>query len=237
MVALPITLMAADQSALVNIDLKDITIEQGIASLFAKSGYKYTIDPGITGRIVELKLKGITFDQALIAFLQAADLTYELKNNVYHIKPNPQPSKATTTIVAQGSPRAAAQPKSGKAVPYPQQPAEQNQNQQVASLPNTGQVNPPTQQVNVNQQAPVFYGQPSAYPGYCGYPSNFYRVGNLGILGGGCGTITVFGGYPYVTTFGTGPLPPEGYVSPDQLRFLRTIKAITPGLYVYGPGY
>ncbi len=240
MIALPVTLSAAIESsgssALVNIELKNVTIEQGIASLFEKSGYKYTIEPGITGKIVELKIKGVTFDQALNAFLKAADLTYELKNGVYYIKQNPQPSKSTTTIVAQGSARSVTNSTPAASVPYTQQqPVKQNQNQQVAALPNPVP-SQPSQQITVSQQAPVFYGQPNVNPGYYGYWPNYYQAGNIGIIGG-YGGIAVLGGVPYVATYGQGPLPPPGYVSADQLRFLRTIKAITPGLYIYGPSY
>ncbi|MCE5314637.1 MAG: STN domain-containing protein [Armatimonadota bacterium] len=225
------------KSALVDLDLKNVTVEEGISALFAGSGYKYTIAPGVSGKIVELKLKGITFEEALKAFASAAEFTYTVMDGVYTIKSSQTISRSSTNIVVQGSPRHSVPAKS---VPYPSQQQAVQANQQMAQSAQPAEVASgpaaPSQQVVVNQHAPVFYGQPSYNPGYYGYPPNFYRFGNLGILGG-CGGATVLGGFGQsILTFG--PVPPvPGWVGPDLERFFRTIQVITSRPYFSGYGY
>ncbi|MHB9038981.1 MAG: hypothetical protein ACYC64_20270 [Armatimonadota bacterium] len=226
------------KSALVNIDLQNVTIEQGVSALFAVSGYKYTIAPGVSGRIVELRLKGITFDQALKAFADAAGFTYAVENGVYVIRPVPASSQSvngSTTIVQQGSakqPQRSAPPAS---VPYTQQQPAQNPPPANVASP------APQQQVVVNQTAPVYYGQPGGNSGYgYGYPPPYYQAGNLGFLYG-WPPVTLGGINPPIMSFGPKFPPPVGWVGPDMLRFLRTQYAITGSPYfngyLPGPGF
>jgi hypothetical protein len=222
------------KAALVDLDLKNVTVEQGISALFAGTGYKYEIAPGVSGKVVELRLKGIKFEQALSLFTDAAGLTYTISDGVYIISPAANPGQASRTIIQQGTAKYAQKPVKNASVKYPQQTA-----QAQASQPISPQVAPqaavPTQQVVVNQHAPVIYSQPSDNPGYYGYPP-IYGAGNMGVIGG-WGPLVNVGGYPYVARVGLGPVPPPGWVGPDLLRFLRTMNAVTPRMRIYGPGY
>ncbi|MEN6357667.1 MAG: STN domain-containing protein [Armatimonadota bacterium] len=220
---------AGQKAALVDLDLKNVTVEQGISALFAGTGYKYMVEPGVSGKVIELKLKGITFEQALTLFTNAAGLTYTISDGMYIFSPVANPGQATRTIIQQGTAKYAQKPVPSASVKYPQAQVSEPASPQTAP-----QAAMPSQQVIVNQQAPVIYSQPGYNPGYSGYPPT-YGAGNFGF--GGYWPLVAFGGFPYVTRFGLGPVPPPGWVSPDSLRFLRNLNAILPGVHIYGPGY
>ncbi|MCE5324319.1 hypothetical protein LLG46_13545 [bacterium] len=229
---------AGQNPALVNLELKNVTVQEGLSALFAGTCYQYTVEPGVSGRVVELKLKGITFEQALTLFTNAAGLTYTISDGIYIIGPSANAGQATRTVIAQGTAKP-KKPTKSTSVKYPQETnqAQQSQPAMTQTAPQTtAQPAPPSQQVVVNQQAPVFYSQPGNNPGYYGYPQ-IYGTGNFGVIGG-CGPLVALGGgYPYVTRFGLGAVPPPGWVNADTLRFLRNLKALLPGLHIYGPGY
>lgn len=228
---MPMTLLAANAGPVnpsavpVNIELCNVTVKEAIDSLFKISGIKYYIEPGVktSGKIAELSLKGITFDQALAALTDAAGITYSIKDGAYLISKTG--SKAL--ITQRTAPNAGMQYQgaigSGPAGNYAQQ-----------ALAQPGPAQPQTSpQVVINQPGPTYNGStgPTTYGGgndnaggYGGYGYGYggvYRSGNASIIGGGYGSSVVVGGNPFITGFGTLPPPPPGWVSPDQLRFLR----------------
>ncbi|NLN79199.1 MAG: hypothetical protein GX141_09815 [Armatimonadetes bacterium] len=77
----------AEPSTVVDITLKDVSVKQAIDTLFTKQGLKYYIQPGVGGRIAELRLKGITFDEALSALGGAAGFSYRIDDGAYIITP------------------------------------------------------------------------------------------------------------------------------------------------------
>ncbi len=207
---------AAEQSAdLVNIELRDVPVKEAIARLFEGTGLSYYAVGGISGRIVELKIKGITFDKALGALTDAADLTYVVDEGTYIIGPADRVAYAKPAPM----PRVRSAPPPGPL--YIQGPP-------VRPVP------PPETQVVVNQQAsPVYYAQASGSPyPYGGYGGGWnggwgggsaYRIGNVGVVGGGWGgnPIVFAGAGPTMIGRRYPPPPPPGWVSPDVLRFLR----------------
>ncbi|MCE5198674.1 MAG: STN domain-containing protein [Armatimonadota bacterium] len=229
----PVTLYAQGDTpaqvnaSTVNLELKNVPIDEGIAALFEGRGLKYQILPGVSGRIVELKLRGVTFEQALKALTDAAELTYTVKDGVYVINPVKQskPIKAVPVAVSGTKPSAvqpqAAQPPAAEIAEAPAaQPAPQGNSQN---------------QVFVNQQAPVYYGQQGGgIPAY-GYPPPYYQAGNLRFMYG-WPPVTFAGSDTYVMNYGPGFPPPPGWVSPEALRFLRGSYATRAQPY-FTPSY
>ncbi|MCL5103486.1 MAG: STN domain-containing protein [Armatimonadetes bacterium] len=211
------------KEAPVNLSLKNVSIKEGIDALFEGRGLKYYIQPGVTGQIVELKLSGVTFEQALRAMVDAADLSYTVQDGSYIIgpgKPKPASSPPEPAPSVQTPP---AQPGTGQYVPPPVQ--------------GLAPIQPgPTTQVNVNQApAPVYYGSPGDL-GY-GYPygiPQIYQAGNLRFVYG-WPPVRIAGGDSSILSFGP-MIPPPGWVSPDMLRFLRGYYAVNPRPY-FIPGY
>lgn len=224
---------ASTNVRLVNLELNNIPVRDAIGKIFEGTGLKYAILPGVSGRVVELKLKGVTFEQALDAMMEAARLTYTIEDGAYVISA----AKAATGSVS-------APAGSGGAQPPPAQPRAQTQPPPVeqppaseAQAPETG---PRTAGVgpliiNNEQHGPVFYGQPGfgqAYPPYdsWGYPP-MYRFGQVSIVGG-WPSVAIAGGVPYVLRRTPLPPPPPGYVSPEVQRFLQTQWAIRNWTYI-----
>jgi len=215
---LPVTVMAADassQSATVNIEMNSVSVKDAIDALFRGRDAKYFIEPGVTGKIAELKLKGITFEQALTALTDATDLAFTVRDGSYVIAP-----KARLEARAQEERAAAAQTQAQQVTaPEGQQPQGAAQSQ------------PSVLNVTQNQGAPVFYGHPGGYggfgPGPYGFNGPVYPIGdgNVRVLGG-WPPVVVAGGNPSVIGFGMNPPPPPGWVGPDVLRFLRSQYAI-----------
>lgn len=206
--------LPSDKSAaIVNIELNNVPLKQAIDTLFQGRGLSYVVQPGVTGKVVELKLKGLTFNEALKALADAGNFTYCIEDGVYVIGP-----KATVAVA-----RRPAQPTVKYAPAAPASPVQEPvESQPVVLAP------PPPAQVVVNQnQAPVFYGQPGSSPYYdSGYGGNpgFYTVGSAVRVynGGGFNPVVVTGGYPSI--IGTGffpPPPPPGWVSPYMLSVMR----------------
>ncbi|MHB0999927.1 MAG: hypothetical protein ACYC27_11840 [Armatimonadota bacterium] len=72
----------------VSIDIKDIPVDKAIAKVFKDSGYKYTIGPGVTGK-VSLKLNDINFSSAVTALAKTANVMVTNINGTcgFYIKP------------------------------------------------------------------------------------------------------------------------------------------------------
>lgn len=221
---------------IVNLELADVPVKDAIEKLFVGTGLKYNIRPGVSGRVVELKLKGVTFEQALDALMEAARLTYKLEDSVYII--SPADAKASTSK-DQGE----SATKQDTDKPQEQPPSEQTPTDKTDTpAPNAQQGLPSGQAtatgpiiISNEQSAPVFYGHPLPPPYYLpydldGYPP-VYQFGAVRILGG-YPPVVVAGGNPYIIRHGPLPPPPIGYVSPEVLRFLRTQWAIQNRTYI-----
>ncbi|MCL5103286.1 MAG: STN domain-containing protein [Armatimonadetes bacterium] len=208
-----------DSPGLVNLSLKDVSIKSGIDALFAGRGLKYYIQPGVSGKVVELKLTGVTFEQALKAFTDAADLSYTMQDGAYIIGPaKPKAEAAAPSQNTKPTPPAA-----GQYVPPPVQ--------------GLAPIQPsPSTQVVVNQSpAPVYYGHPGGGAGFYGYPyPPAYQAGNVGILYGW--PPVQLTGTTSVLNFGLTAPPLPGWVGPDMLRFLRSYYILQPRPY-FTPGY
>lgn len=191
-------------TGLVDIELKDTSVKTTIDKIFEGRGLKYIIQPGVTGNIVELKLVGVKFEDALKAIGDAAGFTYMIEEGIYMISPKVTPKPV---IVA------SAEPASSK------MQAQAPQSEMNGQVPYTEQQ--PGSQVTINNMPtiPVFvenvqpYVQAQAYQPY-------YQVGNVRIFTGGGSPVVVTGGGSTVRRRWTIP-PPEGWFSPDMERFLR----------------
>ena len=213
---------------LVNIELKDVSVKEAIARLFEGRGLSYVAEGSLTRNVVELKFKGITFDQALKALTDAAGLTYTVDEGTYIIRPADKVASAKSALVSGST--------------YPQQSADsQAPALQPDQQPPAPSVTPSETQAVVDQQAsPVYYGQ-TAQPGYpsggygygYGYP---YRIGNnIEVVSGGWGNpIVVTGTGPSMLARRYPPPPPPGWVPPDALGFLRFQYGL-PGPYIGYP--
>jgi hypothetical protein len=195
---------AATPSGLVNVELKDVPVKQAIDTLFEGQGLKYYIQPGVKGRIVELKLKGITFDEALSALGGAVGFSYRIDDGAYVISPG----KAKTADKAATAQAVTASPPDPARYPDPG--------------PARGQQMPPPPQVIVNNNfsvpPPTAYAQPAGDGGYP-YPP-FYNIGGTAYQGGYYPAVNLGSG-PYVFGHFPQPPPPPGWVSSDAERLLR----------------
>ena len=215
----------AKESALVNLELKDVPVKEAIAALFKGTTYSYYAEPGVSGKVVELKLKGITFEQALKALTDAAELTYTVEDGTYIIGPlKPAAETDASPVVAKSESGQDEQPLAGEPGQPPVEPA--------------AQPGSPTTQVMINEQpAPVYYGQPGPGPyspyGYYGYPPP-YSIGNVRVIPGGWSPIVITGAGPSVVGMRSLPPPPASWVSPEVLRFLR-YRYILPSRFYWSP--
>lgn len=217
---------SASVAKTVSVELRDVPVAKAIDILFQGTGYRYSLQPGVTGKVVELKLHDITFEQALAAFTEAAELKYTIKDGVYTIGPavatasGSGPAGSVVIEPKQEAPEAQ--------VVYPQENNYVN-GEDVAAAPIVQQ---PTTQVIVNQESPspIFYGQPAmgGYPDYGApyYGAPYYQFGNVAILGNGGYPVVIAGRPSLYWRRVHAPPPPPGYVSADVLRFLRGQAAI-----------
>lgn len=227
----------ADAKPMVNVQLANTSVVDGIRALFQNTRFNYTIQPGVKGRIVEMTLKGITFDQALKAFVDAADLTYTIDEDGTYIIGPAKPTRAATTVARTSQP-ATNTDQGTAAQAQPDQAA--GQQQQAPSTP-PGMIGPglyqaaPGVNVSISQNAPVFYG-PGGIPmvdnsGY--YPPPYFNVGNLGFASGW--PPYTIGGVPYVLGNSIGYPPPPGWVSPEMERLWRAQYAFQLRPYFVTP--
>jgi len=227
----------ADAKPMVNVQLANTSVVDGIRALFQNTRFNYTIQPGVKGRIVEMTLKGITFDQALKAFTDAADLTYTIDEDGTYIVGPAKPTRAATTVARTSQPATNAD-QGTAAQAQPDQAA--GQQQQAPSTP-PGMIGPglyqaaPGVNFSISQNAPVFYG-PGGIPMidnnyYNPYynPIPYYNAGNInggnygngGFGGFGWGGAYTIGAVPYVLGNTIGYPPPSGWVSPEMERLWR----------------
>lgn len=225
-------------AVVVNLELKNTPIKDAVGALFQGTGLKYYIQPGVAGRVVELRLKGVTLDEGLAALADAGGFTYKIIDGSYVIGPAAvayQQPEARAVVAAQPGLPPVAQSGSGPAVAAQPKPQEMPERM------------PPIQQhieggssnVHITQAAPEGYGGYGGYgPWGGGYGS--YQFGNVGIIGGWPG-ISVIGGSPYVVGHMPPGPPPPGMFGPDLTRFLNTQWAVRSRFGVswpyYGPGF
>lgn len=229
---------AATTPKLVNIELNDTSVTSGLKVLFNNSGMKCVIDPSVSGKIVELRLKGITFEQALNAFVDAAKLTYTYENGVYYIRPIGSTSNKSTLSVTEQRTPAKKRTENVAAQPEQQEPQYDQEYDQGYYPPQMAQ-NP---NIYVNQTAPAYYGQGGmgAYPypayGY-GYGPGAYNAGGALNIVDGYGYPVTIGGGTYVRNFGYPNLPPPGILPYAYQQGMSRAWVMTPQPYFIGTGY
>lgn len=213
-------------SGLLNVDICNVPVKQAIDTIFEGRGVKYYIQPGVTGKIVELKLKGITFEEGLKSLGGAAGFTYRIEDGAYIISPAKAGTKETQAVVPTLQPS----------------PPAQSAAQTTGELRATDQGQPSAAPVvvnnNISSPPPVFYGSGDGGGGY-GVPyGSVYNVGNTGYLGGWYPILNIGTG-PYVFGRFFQPPPPSGWVTPDVERFLRFNWAVPrrPGFAAPYPYY
>ena len=184
--------VGAEPSAVVDITLKDVSVKQAIDTLFTKQGLKYYIQPGVGGWVSELRLKGLTVDEALSALGGAAGFSYRIEDGAYIIVP-------------------------GKAVAQQPQMAQQSER----PLEGRGPVQelnrsaPSAAPVVVNNNITVSEQPAAAAPQY--YPREYSP---RAYAGGWWPTVNLGSGPCVFGRWSQHP-PPLGWVSADQQRLLR----------------
>ncbi|MGC8862639.1 MAG: STN domain-containing protein [Armatimonadota bacterium] len=239
----------AGAKKVVNLELKDTPIRDAIDSIFRDSGLKYYVRPEVSGRVVEMKLSGLTVEEAIRALADAADLSLTIENGVYVISPankvtvsksrrraSTQPAEASAQPAA-----ATAQPATGTSAqtPAPQESppaAEATGGEQGASPSGVTTLEPPP---------PVYYGWPGAgyydsyaYGPYFGPPEYppVYQLGGVQFLDGRP-SIVIAGGNPPVLPRLPLVAPPPLYIGSDAVRFLPNPWPVRPRTYLVIPYY
>ena len=204
---------AGTTSGLLDVSIKDVPVKQAIDTLFEGRGLNYYIQPGVKGRIVELRLKGTTFEEGLKALGDAAGFTYTVQEGAYVISPGKATAKSAERTAA-AQPTAASPPDAAR-------PSESGtvRGQQPQPAPPQVVVNN-----NISAPAPANYGPPSDGGGYP-YPP-FYNIGGMAYQGGYFGAPLNIGSGPYVFGHFPQPPPPHGWVSTDAERLLRFQYAV-----------
>lgn len=81
-----------------SLDLKDVSIQTAIESIFRNTGKNYTIDPNITGTMPSVSLNNVPFDQALKSITKSAGLVYRVESNIYVITKRPDVTPISDTL-------------------------------------------------------------------------------------------------------------------------------------------
>lgn len=210
-------LVSAATAGMLDVDVKDVPVKQAIDTLFEGRGLKYYIQPGVKGRIVELRLKGIGFEEGLQALGDAAGFSFRVEEGAYIISPGNAAKTAHYTAPPVSAP--AAMGTGGQGAPPVNQPPPPAAPQVVVNN-------------NITSPPPVYADAPAASP------APFYGVG-ANTFGGGWGPTFNLGAGPYVFGRFTQPPPPRGWVTPDVERFLRFEWAVPtrPGYAAPYPYY
>jgi hypothetical protein len=143
---------------IVNLELKDVSVEDAIHAIFRDSGIPYVVRPGVSGKVKELKLRGLTVDDAIKALVDAAKLALRVENGVYIIEPKAG-SEDTATRVTIGKRTATAETQ-----------AEQKESLETSGAGQSSSID--QQSTSSEQQLQAAEGQEiSAAPGYYPYPA------------------------------------------------------------------
>jgi hypothetical protein len=93
---------ALAQNNRISLDLKDADLQSALTMLFENSGKSFVLESGTKGT-VNVSLHDVTWEQALRAVLESANLSYTIDtaSNVYHIYPAPTklPASPTPSLV------------------------------------------------------------------------------------------------------------------------------------------
>lgn len=195
-------------SGSLDIDLKDVPVKQAIDTLFEGRGLKYYIQPGVKGRIVELRLKGISLDEGLQALGDAAGFSFRVDNGAYIISPGKAAPNSAPAAVANVDSPFVDTAGSGGGPAMRQQPPPPVAPQVVINN-------------NISSPPPVNTTDASV-----GFGAPFYGVGGTAFQGGWFGPTFNLGAGPYVFGQWAQPPPPSGWVTPDVERFLRFNYAV-----------
>lgn len=128
----------ASEEKLVTLQLSNTPVIDAIDYLFKGTGYKYTIEPGVSG-LINLQLNNVAFDRALKVLAEGAGLVYEVKDGRYIIGPKPKDADKSAVSASEREER---RPGPETATPY-------------------------EEPIAASDESPVFYGQdylPDAYP-------------------------------------------------------------------------
>jgi hypothetical protein len=96
---------------LVTVQVSNTPVIDVIDLVFRQVGYKYTIEPGVSGNIT-LSLKSVEFGTAIKALADGANLAYKISDGRFLISPRPKP-KAISAATAKAKTQTAAPAKSG----------------------------------------------------------------------------------------------------------------------------
>ena len=131
----------------VTLQLTNAPVIDAIDLIFKDTGYKYTIEPGVSGTI-SLGLKDVPFEQALKTIAQSAGLTYKVASGQYVIQPKPKEEEAPKPEETSVTAEAAAKP------------------EEPTSKVETAANDQPTTPTAQPEEGPIFYGQSYAdlYP-------------------------------------------------------------------------
>ena len=116
-VGMSFAVAADDQTQPVNIPkvtvhLSNTPVIDAIDAIFKNTGYKYTIEPGVSGYI-SCRFKDVSFDQAIKSIAESTHLQYEIKGGRYIFRPMP-PAQPTAPI---DQPEAPPVPDKGQIIP------------------------------------------------------------------------------------------------------------------------
>ncbi|MGQ9455491.1 MAG: STN domain-containing protein [Armatimonadota bacterium] len=171
---------------IVNLELRDVTIQQAIDAIFQGSNVPYVVRPGLTGKVKELKLRGLTIDDAIRALADAAKANVRIENGVYIIEPKAGGTDTVTRVtIGKRTPfgETEQQEKPATQQTQPAEPSTPTEQQQAQD--EQGTERPPQEPLPPEYYwdyfTPGAYGVPYGYYPYYRLP---YQLGQIQILGG-----------------------------------------------------
>lgn len=199
------TAITATVTGPVDINLSNVPVRQAIQSIFEGRGLRYIIEPGVTGKVVEIKFKGVTVAEALKALGDAAGFTYTYEEGVYTISPK------TAAVASTPAPRPEPAPK--PVLPEPRYVGPVARAQQPSAAPIIVNNYPETSSRAGDLYAYAPYGGWGWGPGYFG-GGGYYNTGYYN-------PFYTIAPPPYMVGNFPPPPPPAGWFSPDVEKVLR----------------
>ena len=154
----------AAKTTMVNLELKNTTVKAAIEAMFKGTGVTCHIGQGVVGTVVELRLKGLTLDQAVHAIADEAGFAVVFENGAYTVGLPSEVSLGRTTK---------ARPVTEDLSPLPE-----------LATDSTGKAIDPTKQASVDSSGTAI-DPASAYPGQLGpysYQPQMYQFGQLRVV-------------------------------------------------------
>jgi hypothetical protein len=207
----------------VTVQVTDVPLVDAIDYLFCGTGYKYTIQPGVAGR-VSLNFVDMPLDEAVCKLATSASLGYVFDGGRYIFTPCPRVIESPCPPYGAG-PNDEAKPDKECDV------KRESKSEQAKQKPQALQ-----QQIGPVTQGPVVYGNYSPRIYEAPPPMPYGGWGGCGGFGG-CAPIIIgtYGGYP----LGAPMVLPPPYLRPPSLqRMLAQMYAVhsTPGFPAYHIG-